>query len=183
MFPIVRTTISPSRTTGRGAMRCTPRIPTSGWLTSGVTSKPAELAGARHGERGAAQLLGCERAGARPLGERVDVGAQLVDGARRAVADDRHDEPCVGLHGDAEVVAVEVDDLVALEPRIELREPPERLGGRPQHGREQQLQVDVREVALLDERDRGDLAVRAAQVLDDLAPDPAHRLAAALRCL
>ncbi len=55
-----------------------------------------------------------------------------------------HDEPLLGLHGDAEVVAVEVDDLVALEPRVQLGELAQRERGRVQNGRQQQLQVDAR---------------------------------------
>ena len=39
----------------------------------------------------------------------------------------------------------------------------------------------LREVALLDERDSGDLPVRAREVLDDLPPHPAQRLAAPVR--
>ena len=74
--------------------------------------------------------------------ELVDVGPQLVDAARVAAADDGHDEPLVGLHGDAEVVAVEIDDLVALEPRVQLGELAQRQRGRAQHGRQEQLQVD-----------------------------------------
>ncbi len=57
----------------------------------------------------------------------------------------------------------------------------QRLGGRLQRERDEQLQVDAGEVALLDERHRGHLAVRACQVLGDLPPHPAQRLAAALR--
>ena len=64
-LPIWRTTTSPSRTTGASAIRWTPRIATSGWLTSGVDEEAAELAGARDGERRAAQLLRRERARAR----------------------------------------------------------------------------------------------------------------------
>ena len=101
---------------------------------------------------------------------------------RVAAADDRDDEALLGLHGDAEVVAVEVDDLVALEPRVQLGELVQRQRGRAQHGRQQQLQLDVRAVALLDERDRRDLVVRACQVLGDLAPHAAQLLAAAVGC-
>jgi len=80
----------------------------------------AELARARDGERRAAELLRGEPSGARLLGEGVDVGAELVEAATVAAAHHRHDEPLVGLHRDPEVVAVEVDDLVALEPRVQL---------------------------------------------------------------
>ena len=104
----------------------------------------AELAGARDGEGRAAELLRQELPGACPLGERVDVGAQLVEAALPAGADDGHDEPLVGLHRDAEVVAVEVDDLVAFEPGVQLGELLQRERGRAQHRGEQQLQVERR---------------------------------------
>jgi hypothetical protein len=51
----------------------------------------------------------------------------------------------------------------------------QRLGGRLQHGRDEQLQVDGPEVALLDPGHRRDLAVRASHVLGDQAPDAADR--------
>ena len=41
--------------------------------------------------------------------------------------------PCVGLHGDAEVVAVEVDDLVAVEARVQLGELLQRSAQALQH--------------------------------------------------
>ena len=81
-----------------------------------------ELARARHAEGRAAQLLGGERPGAGALGQPAHVGVQLVDAARVAAAHDRHDEPGVGLHREAEVVAVEVDDRVAVEARVQLGE-------------------------------------------------------------
>ena len=55
--PISRTTTSPSTTAGRGPIRCRPRMPTSGWLTSGVAKSPPSLPGARHRERRALELL------------------------------------------------------------------------------------------------------------------------------
>ena len=177
MLPIVRTTISPSRTTARGAMRCTPRMPTSGWLTSGVTNRPASLPA----------LVTVKVEPRRSSGASLPV-ARLLRRARRrrrvarraarvAAAHDGHDEPLVGLDGDAEVVAVEVDDLVALEARVQLGELLQRQRRRTQHERQQLLQVDAGEVALLDVGDGGDLAVRARQVLDDLPADAAHLLA------
>ena len=62
MLPIGRTTISPSRTTGRGAMRCTPRIADLGVVDERRHEEPGELPRARDGERRAAELLGRERA-------------------------------------------------------------------------------------------------------------------------
>ena len=64
---------------------------------------------------------------------RATSSGELVEAPRVAGADDRDDEPLVGLDGDAEVVAVEVDDLVALEPRVQLRELLQALGDRLEH--------------------------------------------------
>src|SRR6266566_7344117 len=80
----------------------------------------AELPCARDGEGRAAELLGLELVVARRLREAGDLVRELVGGVSVAVADDRHDQALLGLHGDAEVVAVEVDDLVSLEPRVQL---------------------------------------------------------------
>src|SRR5207244_7419960 len=78
----------------------------------------------------------------------------------------------------------QIDDLVALEPGVQLRELGERASRRAQDERHEALEIEVGEVALLDERDRSHLAVRTAQMLDNLAPDPADGLSAtlALRC-
>ena len=141
----------------------------------------AELAGARDGEGRVAQLLGLERAGAGRLGETRHLVRQLVEALGLAGADDRDDEPLLGLHGDAEVVAVEVDDRVALEPGVQLGKLLQALGDRLQHGRHEALEVDVGEVALLDPGDRRHLAVRAAHVLGDEAANTAQRLAPAPR--
>ena len=76
-------------------------------------------------------------------------------------------------------VAVEIDDLVPLETGVQLRELAERAGRRLQRERDEQVHVGVGEVALLGERDGGNL-LRLRQVLDDLPPHPAQALAAAL---
>ena len=62
---------------------------------------------ARDRERPAAQLLRRERAGLRRLGESPHVGVELLERPRVAVAHDRNDETLLGLHRDADVVAVE----------------------------------------------------------------------------
>jgi hypothetical protein len=62
--------------------------------------------------------------------ERVDVGAQLVELARLAASDDRHDKALVGLNRDAEVVPVEEDDLIALEACVQLGKLLQRASGR-----------------------------------------------------
>ena len=94
--------------------------------------------------------------------------------AIRAAADDRDDEPVVGLHRDADVDAVEEDDLVALEPRVELGEPHDRGRDRADRVGDEARDVEAGEVAFLDEGDGGDLAVGARHLLDDRPPDPPH---------
>ena len=63
----------------------------------------------------------------------------------------------------------------------------QRLGGGLEHGRDEELEVDVREVALLDPRHGRHLLVRPGHVLGDHAPHPSKRLAPSLgdrsRCL
>ena len=97
-----------------------------------------------------------------------------------AGADHGNDEAVVCLHGDAEVVAVEVDDLLALEAGVQLRELAQALGDRLQHRRHEALEVDRAEVALLDPGDRRHRLVRAGHVLGDEPPHPAEPLAPAL---
>ena len=104
-----------------------------------------------------------------------DLGVDLGEREAVAAADDRYDEPGVRLHGDAEVVALEQHDLVAVDACVELREHTQRLGDRLQRRGNEKLPVDAGEVAFLDERDGGNLTVRALDLLDDRAPDPADR--------
>src|SRR6478672_9655900 len=102
--------------------------PDLGVVDDGRRQESAQLAGARDGEGRAAELLGLELVGSRGLGEPGDLVRQLVDGAGVAVANHRHDEALLGLHGHAEVVTLEVDDLAAFEPRVELRHFLQRFG-------------------------------------------------------
>ena len=148
---------------------------------SGVVKRPADLPALVTVNVAAAQLLRRELARVRGVGEPLDVGAELVERARVAVAHDGHDEPLLGLHGDADVVAVEIDELVALDARVQLRELAQRLRDGLQDERQQPLEVDAGEVAFLDPGDGRDLAVRARQVLEHLPLDAADRLAACLR--
>ena len=107
------------------------RIATSGWLTIGVWKRPASLPAlvtVNVEPRSSSGLSVPARAAS---ARRSTSACELVDRRRVAAADDRDDEPVVGLHGDAEVVAVEVDDLVALEPRVQLRELLQRARRRP----------------------------------------------------
>ena len=97
---------------------------------------------------------------------------------------DGDDEPQFGLDGDAEVVAVEQHELPVLDARVQLRELTKRLGDRVEHQRDEALQFDVREVALLDPGHGRDLVVRAREVLEHLPAHPAQRHTCPLRpCL
>ena len=87
--------------------------------------------GARHRERAAAQLLGSERARAGGLREPADVGVEVVERPRVASADDRYDEALLGLHRDADVVAVEVHEVAVLDACVQLRELAQRLRDTP----------------------------------------------------
>ena len=66
------------------------------------------------------------------LGEAARLGGELVDGRRVAVPDHGDDEPLIGLDGEPEVVAVEVDDLVTFEPAFSSGNSRERQRRRPQ---------------------------------------------------
>ena len=118
--PTLRTTISPSRTTGRSAIRCRPRMPTSGWLTSGVASRPPSLPPLETVNvepRSSSGLSVPSRAdSASPVSLRLDLlDAPLVHGPEHG-----HDEALVGLDGDSEVVPLEVHDLLAVQARVQL---------------------------------------------------------------
>jgi hypothetical protein len=81
------------------------------------------------------------------------------------------------LDGEAEVVAREVHDLLAVEPRVQLGKVVQRLAARLQHGRHEQLEFDAGEIALLHPRDRRHLAMRPCHVLRDQAAHAPDRLA------
>ena len=116
---------------------------------------------------------------ARAASARRAVSAASSSSVRRvAASDDRDDKALLGLDGDPEVVALEIDELVALEPSVQLWVLLQPGRGRLQHERHESAEVDVREVALLRERDRRNLLVRPRESLDDLAPDPADGLPA-----
>ena len=136
--------------------------------------EPAELACARDRDRRVAELLDAEAAGSRAFGEATHVGVQLCDRAPRAASHHRDDEPVVGLHRDTHVDAVEEDDLVVLEPCVQLRKAHDRRRDCADRVRHQERDVDAGEVALLDERDGGNLAVRARHLLADHAANAAH---------
>ena len=109
--------------------------------------------------------------GARRFGEPCELLRQLVDRARIAVADDRHDEALVRLDGDAEVVPVEVDDLVLFQARVQFRHLLQGLGHGLERQRDEPLEVDCAEVALFDPGHRRYLGVRAGHVFGDQLPD------------
>ena len=103
------------------------RIATSGWLTIGVWKRPASLPALVTVKVESRTCSARQRACAGALGELRDLGSELVDGLLVRATHDRDDEPLVGLHRDADVVAVEVHDRVPVEPRVELRELDERV--------------------------------------------------------
>ena len=88
--------------------------------------------------------------------------------------DDRDDKALLGLDGNPEVVAVEQHELAVLDARVELRELLERFDNGLDDERDEPLEVDAGEVALLDPGHGGDL-VRAGQVLEHLALHTAER--------
>ena len=180
IVPCSLTTTSPSRTTARGAMRPTLRIATSGWLTIGVWKRPASFPALETVKVESRTSSARDRA-ARARPRRA---ARSRRGSRRpfvaAAADDRHDEPLLRLHRDPDVAALEVDDVVAVEARVQLGELCERVGARLDDRCEQLHALDRAEVALLDPGDRRHLTVRARHVLGDHASNPAQRLAATL---
>ena len=98
----------------------------------------AELSGARDGEGRVAQVVGMQRAGPRPIGESSDLGIDLGDREPVAAVDDGHDEPCLGVDGDPEVVAVEQDDVVTLDARVQLGILDERGGDGSKRGGDEQ---------------------------------------------
>ena len=126
--PTRRTTTLPSRTTGTRPDAPDAEDRDLGMVDDRGLEEPGELARARHRERRPAQVTRVRRACACRVREPLDLGSDLVDAPRRAVADDGDEQALVGLHRDAHVVAVEEDDLVAFEPRVELGELGERGG-------------------------------------------------------
>jgi hypothetical protein len=138
-----------------------------------------ELAGAGNGERRVAQLLRLQRARTRTLGELGNLGRDLVDRLRVRTANDRDDEPVVGLDRDTDVVAIEIDDGVTVQPCVQLGELAERVGACLDDGRQKAIQRNVLEVALLDPRDGRHLTMRTRHVLGDEAAHAAKRLAPA----
>src|SRR5947208_5452513 len=102
----------------------------------------AELAGARDRERRATQLLRLQLPAPCGIGEPFDLHAELVHRLVVAAADDGDYESLLRLHGEAEVVTVEVDDGVALEPRVQLGVFHERRRARLEHSWDEQFQID-----------------------------------------
>ena len=151
-----------------------PRIATSGWLISGVTNRPAALPALVTVKVPPRSSSGLSVARVGCLGEALHLGVELVEREPVGAVDDRDDEPLLGLDRDADVVAVEQHELPVLDARVQLRELAKRLGDGVEHERDEALQVDVREVALLDPGHGRDLAVRARQVLEHLPLDAAQ---------
>ena len=180
IVPVRRTTTSPSRTTARSADAPDAEDRDLGVIHDRRLEEARELPGARDREGRAPELARIERPGTRTLREPADLGIDLLHRASVRAAHDGNDESLLRLNGDPDVVPVEVDDRVGLESRVQLGKLRERRRHRLHDGREEPVQLDVLEVALLDPRDRGDLRVRAAHVLGYHAADAAQRLAPSL---
>ena len=94
----------------------------------------AEPAGARHGKGRVTELVSLQRSRSGGVGDPLDLGIDLGQGETVAATDDGHEQPGFGVDRDAEVVAVEQDDVVVLDPRVQLGEVCERGRRRLQHG-------------------------------------------------
>ena len=153
----------------------------------------ADAAEVGDAEAAALHFLERDLAAARLLRQLRELHRQLHDVLLIRVADDRHEQPAIGVHGDADVDVFLDDDFVGrqVDRRVELREHPQR-GGDHLDGNRGHRQVaaggldllrvflaelfeagDVGEIALRDVRNR---RPGRAQVLRRLAPDGAHRL-------
>ena len=120
----MRTTIWPSRTTGRSTIRLAPMIATSGWLITGVVTMPPS--GPRlvivivEPVSSSRVALPSRAAAAR----RATSAARCPEVERLGVAHHRHDQAVRGLRGDAEMhrrVAMHDAGLV-VEARVDLRD-------------------------------------------------------------
>ena len=143
--------------------------PPRGWLTSGVTKRPAALPALVTVNVPPRSSSGFERAGVRRLGEPPHLGVELVE--RAAVA--RRGRP--GRRGPARSGR----RRRGRSGRASTSSPPSTRAfssgnscsdsaTRLEDERHEPLQVDVGEVALLDPGHGRDLAVRARQVLEHL---------------
>ena len=119
IVPVRRTTISPSRTTGRSPMRPMEnrdlRV-----VDDRRRKQPADLPALVTVNVEPGGALGAARPPARaPPAPPARRGSRRRSWRRSP--HDRHDEPLRRLHRHADVVALEVDDRVLLEPGVELR--------------------------------------------------------------
>ncbi len=142
--------------------------------------QPTELPRARDRERRATELVGRKRPGPGSVGEPPKLCVDLLHRQSVAAADHRDGQSLRRLHGHADVVPIEIDDLAPVEPRVELRKVRERRRARLDDLRDKAVEVDRVEVAFLHPRNGRDLAVRPRHVLGDDAPHAAQGLAPAL---
>ena len=82
------------------------------------------------GEGAAGQLLDGELAVARPLAELGDLLLDLGEAQLIGIAHHRHDQALLGADGDADVVVVLVDDVVAVDLGVDGRDLLQRDDGR-----------------------------------------------------
>ena len=82
----------------------------------------AELPGVGDGERAAVHFFGLELLRARAIGDVGDRAAQAEQVLLVGVLDDRHDQAALERDRDAEVDVLLVDDVVAVERRVDDRD-------------------------------------------------------------
>ena len=121
----------------------------------------------------------------------------LGEAARVGVAQHRHDQAAVGRDRDADVVVLVIDDVVAVDRRIDDREASQRLDARlDEERREAELHavllleillvagarsVDCRQIDLVEGREHRGRRLRLDQALGDARAQASHRHAL-LRC-
>ena len=158
-LPMRRTTISPSRTTGRGPIRCKPRMRTSGWLRSGVTRRPPSLPALVTVNVPPRSSSGFSVPARAASARRSTSAASSPAGRRVAAAHDRNDQT---VHRSGPRRRCRSGrDRRSRPPRAGRSAPGTRGARRPPpcsaRSRTSRVHVGVGEVALLGERDGGNL--------------------------
>ena len=103
-----------STTTARLTTVPVPRMPTCGWLMIGVSNSAPRLPVLVSVNVPPASSSGLTWPARVRAGQVGDLAGQAADVEVARVADDRHHQAALGVHGDAEVLGVVVDDLAGL---------------------------------------------------------------------
>ena len=173
----------PSRATGRGkrSRYKSPRIATSGWLTSGVTKQATELAGARDREGAVSQVrrrrnsrLSRAASASRPY-----LRVELSEAERACASRARRARPTLASVCTATPMSNQVEVGRSRRPRGERSAPDttesDAAAAPAASSATSSAEVDACEVALFDERHRRHLAVgRRVRCSTIRAPRPAH---------